>query len=75
MSWPLSQQNAQLFKYLPLLSIVRYASFSLQNYIKIPFFPLPMIYIVQKLVQQVISSKFHLLKHVKALLEANLHKI
>ena len=35
---------------------VRYASFSHQNYIKIPFFTLPMIFIVQKLVQQVKNS-------------------
>ena len=36
--------------------LVRYASFSHQNYIKIPFFTLPMIFIVQKLVQQVKNS-------------------
>ena len=35
---------------------VRYASFSHQNYIKIPLFTLPMIFIVQKLVQQVKNS-------------------
>ena len=32
---------------------VTYSSFSLQNYIKIPFFRLPMIYIVQEFDQQV----------------------